>query len=129
MTATPSIAGLLQFIASQPSARPVDHSSYATCAVGAYAREALGHEVPVAVVGEATWEQIEEVQADPVINALWQEVGTERRYESSARNLPLTLTPSVMDILNTARGLPTTYGELASYLHQQRFGVIEPLIE
>ena len=66
MNATPSIAGLLKFIASQPSARPVDHSSYATCAVGAYAREVLGHEIPVASVGHATREQIDAVRADPV---------------------------------------------------------------
>ena len=121
MNATPSIAGLLKFIASQPSARPVDHSSYATCAVGTYAREVLGHEIPVASVGHATREQIDAVRADPVFIALWKEAGTERWHVASANGWQHTQSASVMDILNRPRGLPTTYGELVRHIYNQRF--------
>lgn len=105
--AAPSITGLKEFIRSQPVSRVVRHDSWADCAVGDYAREVLGHTVPIPVDDDYSvlWK-------DPVIRVLYQESGTHELVYSLAYDIDqVSNCESIMDFLNTQAGV-STYGEL-----------------
>lgn len=104
---TPSIAGLKEFIHSQPVSRVARHDSWAACAIGDYAREVLGHTVPTPVDDDysAIWK-------DPVIRILYQESGTCMAIYALAYEIDqVSNRESIMDFLNTLAGV-STYGEL-----------------
>lgn len=112
---TPSIDGLVAFINSQPADRPIkSHSSWNECAVGDYAREVLGHDIPLARTGDSYIP----VHNDEVLNALWRECGTCEPLNMAARYqvIPQTDGPSLMDILSRMKQ-PASYGELVQVLN------------
>lgn len=110
----PSIVGLCAFIAAQPPERVIkSHRTWNQCAVGDYAREVCGHEIPVQKDGDFS-----AVHADPLLNALYEECGTlEGGHYTAARDVPTVEVESIMDVL-ASLSEQETYGELVEWLKE-----------
>lgn len=105
-----SLAGLIEFINSQPANRPVNHDSWATCAVGDYAR-AIGEQVTDSAV-----HGFRALRADPILKKLWRQAGsTDCDVLNDYEGVQELDDPSYMDILCGMRS-PRTYGEMRAEL-------------
>lgn len=104
-----SIAGLLAFIASQPADRPiVSHRSWKQCAVGDYAREALGHDIPNQRDHGGDYRVVRD---DPVMLALYAQTGTSHTQFTDEHPdlLALKENETLMDFLASMSD-ESTYG-------------------
>lgn len=118
----PSIAGLIQFIATQPADRVVRHNSWSACAVGDYGREVCNWQVSTVYTQMVT---------DPVLGALWLEAGTYDSFGAAQRgqNPDTDVTPyrTIMDYLNEGGHgcAPETYGGLFLVIQAQFPGLVQ----
>lgn len=111
MTTKATLAGLQEFINAQPAARPVNHSSWARCAVGDYA-QSLGE----VVYHPQSLGDFESVYNDRVVKGLWNQAGTCNSIIAALYEGTIVIDkPSLMDVLSEDY-LPPTYGELRTHL-------------
>lgn len=102
-----SLAGLIEFINAQPADRPANHETWATCAVGDYARS----------IGEAVVDSNQHgfraLKKCPVLKKLWSEAGSSNEdVVNDYRTVRETVDPTIMDVLNEAEYNVETYGKL-----------------
>lgn len=111
VTPTDSIGQrFIQFVNEQPANRPIrSHASWASCAVGDFAREVLNHNIPDT---RDEGVMFAHVHADPVIIALHVEFGSAAKRDVELFNCALSDKPTLANVLAETT-LPRTYGEMA----------------
>lgn len=114
VTPTDSIGQrFIQFVNEQPANRPIrSHASWASCAVGDFAREVLNHDIPDTATAGV---QFAQVHADPIIVALHVEFGSDEQADVERFNCALSDKPTLANVLAVTT-LPRTYGEMAKMI-------------
>lgn len=107
-----SLAGLIEFINAQPADRPVTHDTWASCALGDYARS-LGE-----AVVDSEVHGFGALHDCPILTKLWREAGSANEdVVNDYEGVPETDDPTVMDALNEVdESQAETYGQLRAVI-------------
>lgn len=119
-----TLQGLIDFINAQPATRPVNHDSWNQCAVGEYAREVCGSDIPLVTRGTVIASSYEEMRKSNVLRSLWQDAGSFCMFVASENGCKLTDEKTLMDILNEDYDIGNTYGDLQNMIAAMRASLI-----
>jgi hypothetical protein len=103
--------GFMAFVLSQDDTRKIDNRHWNTCAVGDYAREVLGHEIPFPILGYYS-----EIWYDSIVSMLYRRWGSYNIETAVLFSTHHFDEPTLADEL--CDGIFDTYGELKrSFAH------------
>lgn len=106
---------LIAFIKAQPADRVIDHTSWHSCAVGDFAREVLGTDIPKFDPRVDEDAAANALYADPTLRQLFAETGSDRTRRCNAYGCEAREEPSFMDDLST-NDIGHTYGDVQEHL-------------